>query len=156
MKILVLQICKIVYTNYKKGQRIARRIWLSNHYIPIRKKRMRETTTKSFSPPSENHQKRLLCVFSGTLCHVVAFTIQVWNLFFKVIKAMNFESLNHFNVARFARKVESWWCCWVFRFVLLVLIDRFNSEPFEEDMVFPTLSSRLLHEASFCLSWPFL
>ena len=78
MKILGLQICKIVYTNYKKGQRIARdRILLSNHYIPIRKKRMRETTTKSFSPPSENHQKRLLCVFSGTLCHVVAFTIQV-------------------------------------------------------------------------------
>ena len=36
-------------------------------------------------------------------------------------------------------------------FVLLVLIDRFNSEPFEEDMVFPTLSSRLLHEASFWL-----
>ena len=35
--------------------------------------------------------------------------------------------------------------------MLLVLIDRFNSEPFEEDMVFPTLSSRLLHEASFWL-----
>ena len=86
---------------------------------------MRETTTKSFSPPSENHQKRLLCVFSGILCHVVAFTIQVWNLFIKAIKAMNFiltfESfwifMNLSYFARFARNVESWWCCWVFMFV---------------------------------------
>ena len=65
MKILVLQICKIVYTNNKKGQRIA---LLSNHYIPIRKKKNARDNNKIVLTTIRKSPKKIaLCFFKHSL-----------------------------------------------------------------------------------------
>ena len=65
MKILVLQICKIVYTNNKKGQRIA---LLSNHYIPIRKKKNARDNNKIVLTTIRKSPKKIaLCFFRHSL-----------------------------------------------------------------------------------------
>ena len=65
MKILVLQICKIVYTNNKKGQRIA---LLSNHYIPIRKKKNARDNNKIVLTTIRKSPKKIaLCFFQALI-----------------------------------------------------------------------------------------